>query len=34
MPVTAREAARPAAVERRVFSTAGLPAARRIERRD
>ena len=32
MPVSAREATGPAAPERKVFSTAGLPAARRIER--
>jgi AraC-like DNA-binding protein len=32
MPVSAREATKPAGLERRVFSTAGLPAARRIER--
>jgi AraC-like DNA-binding protein len=32
MPVSAREATEPAAPERKVFSTAGLPAARRIER--
>jgi AraC-like DNA-binding protein len=32
MPVCARDAMRPAAAERRSFSTAGLPAAQRIER--
>jgi AraC-like DNA-binding protein len=32
MPVSAREATGPAAPERQVFSTAGLPATRRIER--
>ena len=32
MPVSAREATEPAALERKVFSTAGLPAARRVER--
>jgi len=32
MPVSAREAPEPAAPERKVFSTAGLPAARRVER--
>jgi AraC-like DNA-binding protein len=32
MPVRARDAMRPAAAERRSFSTAGLPAAQRIER--
>src|SRR5690349_18405756 len=32
MGVPAREAMEPAAVERNVFSTVGLPAARRIER--
>ena len=32
MPVSACEATKPAALERGVFSTAGLPAARRTER--
>jgi AraC-like DNA-binding protein len=32
MPVPAQEATAPAALERKVFTTAGLPAARRIER--
>jgi AraC-like DNA-binding protein len=32
MPVSAQEATAPAALERKVFTTAGLPAARRIER--
>jgi AraC-like DNA-binding protein len=32
MPVSAQEATAPAALERKVFTTAGLPAARRVER--